>query len=189
VTIETERLILRPFTMRDAPVIQRLLNDPHVSDGLLSVGYPFELPDAEKWLAGRITNRFAITLKGSGKLCGGIGIHTNAKHPRGEMGYWVGRAYWGKGFATESAQALVKYGFEKLNLHRIAAMHFPRNDASRRVLEKIGMKREGLLRQYARKDGRFEDLIVYSVLRGEAEPLPHGRGSVSNVVLRTEPRA
>ena len=169
-TLETERLILRPFTMNDAAVIQRLLNDPQVSDGLLSVSYPFALPDATKWLADRITNRFGITLRDSGELCGGIGIHTNAKHPRGEMGYWLGRAYWGKGYATEAAGALVRYGFECLHLQRIAAMHFPRNTASKKVLEKIGMKREGVLRQYAKKDGRLEDLIVYSVLREEAKP-------------------
>ena len=174
-TLETERLILRPFTMNDAAAIQRLLNDPLVSDGLLSVSYPFALPDAEKWLTDRITNRFAITLRESAQLCGGIGMHTNAKHPRAEMGYWIGRAFWGKGYATEAARELVRYGFESLHLQRIAAMHFPRNKASQRVLEKIGMKREGLLRQYARKNGRFEDLIVYSVLRGEAEP--HGPAS------------
>jgi ribosomal-protein-alanine N-acetyltransferase len=164
-TLETERLILRPFLLCDAQAIQRLLNDPQVSDGLLSVGYPFALPDAERWLTDRIANRFAITLRASGELCGGIGIHTNAKHPRGEIGYWLGRAFWGKGYATEAARSLVRYGFEKLNLQRIAAMHFPRNTASQKVLKKIGMKREGLLRQYARKDGRLEDLIVYSVLR------------------------
>lgn len=171
-TLGTERLILRPFTLHDAPAIQRLLNDPRVSDGLLSVSYPFALPDAEKWLTDRITNRFAITLRGLDELCGGIGIHTNAKHPRGEMGYWLGRAFWGRGYATEAARELVRYGFENLNLQRIAAMHFPRNTASKKVLLKIGMKREGMLRQYARKDGRFEDLIVYSVLRGEAAQ-PH----------------
>src|SRR5258706_15387133 len=105
--LETERLVLRPFTVRDAPAIQRLLNDPLVSDGLLSVSYPFQLPDARNWLANRVTNRFAVILKKSGELCGGIGIHTNAKHPRGEIGYWIGRAYWGRGYATEAAQTVV----------------------------------------------------------------------------------
>ena len=169
--LETARLILRPFTLSDAPVIQRLLNDPQVTDGLLSVSYPFALPDAEKWLADRITNRFAITLCASGELCGGIGIHTNAKHPRGEMGYWLGRTYWGHGYATEAARAVVRYGFENLHLQRVAAMYFPRNVSSQKVLAKIGMKREGVLRNYAKKDGRLEDLIVCSVLRGDAEPL------------------
>ena len=169
-TLETERLILRPFTMRDAPVIQRLLNDPSVSDGLLSIGYPFGMADARKWLARNVTNRFAITIKTSSELCGGIGIHSDARQPRAEMGYWVGRAFWGNGYAAEAAQAIVKFGFEIMGLQRIGAMHFPRNAASQRVLEKIGMKREGLLRQYAKKNGRFEDLIVYSAIRGEAEP-------------------
>ena len=167
-TLETERLILRPFTMRDAPETQRLLNDPWVSDGLLSVGHPFELADARKWLARKVTHRFAIMTKTSSELCGGIGIHSDARQPRAEMGYWIGRIFWGNGYATEAAHALVKFGFESLSLQRIGAMHFPRNAASQRVLEKIGMKREGLLRQYAKKNGRFEDLIVYSVLRGEA---------------------
>jgi len=124
-------LILRPFTMNDAAVIQRLLNDPQVSDGLLSVSYPFALPDATKWLADRITNRFGIALRDSGELCGGIGIHTNRNIAR-RNGLLARARLIGARVTQLKLRCAVRYGFECLHLQRIAAMHFPRNTASKK---------------------------------------------------------
>jgi RimJ/RimL family protein N-acetyltransferase len=81
------------------------------------------------------------------------------------MGFWVGVEHWRQGYATEAAEALLRYGFDTLGLNRIYAHHMVRNPASGRVLEKAGMKREGLLRQRVRKWGVFEDVVLLAILR------------------------
>jgi [ribosomal protein S5]-alanine N-acetyltransferase len=77
----------------------------------------------------------------------------------------VGRDWWGQGYATEAARAVLRYGFEELKLNRIYAHHMTKNPASGRVLEKIGMQREGCLRQMIRKWGVLEDVVLYAILR------------------------
>ena len=89
-------------------------------------------------------------------------------HLQAELGYWIGVPYWGQGFATEAARAVVGYGFEMLGLNRIYAHHMTRNPSSGRVLERIGMRREGVLRERVLKWGRFEDVVIYAVLRSDA---------------------
>ena len=84
-----------------------------------------------------------------------------------ELGYWIGKPYWNSGYATEASRAVLKYGFEVLGLNRIHASHFRRNPASGRIMEKIGMKYEGCLRQHFKKWGKFEDLETYGILRSE----------------------
>jgi RimJ/RimL family protein N-acetyltransferase len=88
----------------------------------------------------------------------------NQRHARAEIGYWTAKSYWGRGFCTEAATAVLEYGFTALSLNRIQASVLPRNPASRRVLEKLGMQCEGLLRQYIRKHEIYEDLWMYSIL-------------------------
>ena len=86
------------------------------------------------------------------------------------MGYWIGTPYWGCGFATEATAAVVRYGFEELQLNRVHAAHFALNPASGRVLEKLGMRREGCRRQHVLKWDRYVDLVLYGLLREEYEP-------------------
>ena len=77
----------------------------------------------------------------------------------------LGRPFWGRGYATEAARAVIEYGFSVLNLHRIYAMHFSRNPASGRVMEKCGMVHEGRFREHVRKWGVFEDVDLRGILR------------------------
>ncbi len=86
------------------------------------------------------------------------------------MGYWLGQPYWNLGYGTEAAAALIEFGFNQLNLNRIYAYHLPRNPASGRIMQKIGMTYEGLLRQAAKKGDTFEDLILYAILREDFLP-------------------
>ena len=120
---------------------------------------------------------FAITRKEDGRLLGAIGLRIEAEDQRAELGYWVGKPYWGQGFCTEAARATVDFGFQRLGLHRIQACHFARNIASGRVLQKIGMAREGRLRQHTRKWDAFEDIEIYGII-AEPSPLPTIRGDV-----------
>jgi len=109
----------------------------------------------------------AIVAREGEALCGSVGLKLDEKHASGELGYFVGVPYWGRGYGTEAAAALVGYGFEALGLHRVHAGHFAGNEASGRVLQKLGMKREGLLREHLLKDGAFVDIVVYGILARE----------------------
>jgi [ribosomal protein S5]-alanine N-acetyltransferase len=89
------------------------------------------------------------------------------EYGRAEMGYWIGRPYWGRGYCTEAARELLRYGFENLGLARIFACHFKENEASGRVMRKLGMTREGDLRHHVIKWGVPQDLVLYGILRSE----------------------
>ena len=175
-TIKTERLVLRPFSLDDAPELQRLIGDRDVASTTAAIPHPYEDGMAEEWIGrrqesfekGEMVN-FAITHRQDGFLIGGIGLVIDKQSERAEIGYWIGKPYWGHGYGTESAQAVLSYGFEALGLNRIHAGHFRRNPASGKVLQKIGMKREGCQRQHFKKWGNFEDIERYGILRSEYE--------------------
>jgi acetylornithine deacetylase/succinyl-diaminopimelate desuccinylase-like protein len=88
-------------------------------------------------------------------------------HDRAEIGYWIGKPYWGRGYATEAAAAVLSYGFGALNLHRMHAYHYSRNPASGRVLQKIGMSHEGRAPGHIKKWGTHEDCELYGILRAD----------------------
>ena len=176
-TIETERLILRPYRMEDAAELQRLIGERDVVTTMTNVPHPYEDGMAEEWIGGRQesfekgkTVDFAITHRQEGFFIGGISLmKIDQQSERAEIGYWIGKPYWRKGYGTEAAQAIVKYGFETLGLNRINGRHFGNNPASGRTLQKIGMKHEGCQRQAYKKWGKFEDFELYGILRSEYE--------------------
>ena len=105
-----------------------------------------------------------MTLGADGTLIGTVGLALVMEDRRAELGYWIGVPWWNRGFATEAARAVVDFGFGSLGLHRIMARHLARNPSSGRVMEKLGMTKEGMLRHHVLKWGEFEDLVVYAVL-------------------------
>ncbi len=175
-TLQTERLILRPFTLADAPDVQCLAGDRAIASTTGNIAHPYEDGMAEQWISGQ-AERFrngeavelAVTMRAEGCLIGAIGLHIHAEASRAELGYWIGKPYWGQGYATEAAQAVVQYGFEELGLNRICACHFGSNPASGRVMQKIGMAYEGCRRQHFCKWEVFEDCVDYAILRSEYE--------------------
>lgn len=175
--LRASRLALRGFRMADAPVVVALAGDTEVARNTLNIPHPYERGDAEAWIAShpdqlerRQAVTYAVTVARDEQLVGAVGLIIDTDHERAELGYWIGRPYWGNGYATEAARALVNWGFETLQLHRIHASHFPRNPASGRVLEKLGMRAEGTLRQHVSKWDEFLDLSVYGLLRSEHQP-------------------
>ena len=98
---------------------------------------------------------------------GSISLRLNIPNRRAELGYWIGVPYWNRGYATEAGKALVDYGFDELGLNRIEAHCMARNPASGRVLEKLRMKPEGILRQHMVKSSVPEDIVLYAVLTSE----------------------
>ncbi len=168
-TLTTARLVLRPFHPTDAADVQRLANDREVAAGTLRLPHPYPDGLAEAWIATHdddwrrgLAARFAITRDGG--LLGAIGLELTPEHDQGELGYWLGRAHWGRGYATEAAQAVVAFGFRQLHLRRIQAHHFVRNPASGRVLLKAGLGSEGVRRGAFVKEGLAEDVVVYARL-------------------------
>jgi ribosomal-protein-alanine N-acetyltransferase len=168
--LKTKRLILRRLTEADIPELVPLIGAREVAATTLRIPHPYEEKHAREFLASVAKEnelRLAIMLQKDGKLCGGIGLHPEMEHNRAELGYWIGVPYWGNGYATEAARAVVRYGFEQLKMNRIFASHFKGNLASQNVLRKIGMKHEGCMRQHIFKWGKFIDSEIYSILRAE----------------------
>lgn len=177
--IETERLILREVTNEDAEnmltylsdieVVRHMGLDPFqsIEDALDEIGWYQSIYE------NNIGIRWGITLKDSGKVIGSCGfLNRMAKHYRAEVGFELSRDFWGKGIASEALEGVISYGFKHLQLERIEALIDPANMASQKLVEKHGFLKEGLLRHYEYTCGKFDDLYMYSLLKGD---LPKGR--------------
>ena len=174
-TLRTARLVLGAFEPGDAVELQRLAGEREIADTTLTIPHPYAMDHALAWIGnqrkesarGRAEN-FAIRLSTGSSLIGSVGLRDiDAEHLQAELGFWVGREWWGHGYAREAAAAVVRFGFDTLGLNRICAHHMLRNPAAGKVLRHIGMQREGLLRQRVRKWGIHEDVVVYAILRDD----------------------
>ncbi len=191
----TPRLCLRPFSAADAARVQELAGDGRIAATTLHVPHPYPEGAAEEWIDGHAIAaamgkswEFAITLTGTrtpgrerdvgdtGHVIGTVGIFSDGDRnaERAQIGYWIGVPYWGKGFATEAAHAALRFGFMKLKFNRVFARHFAINPASGRVMRKLGMTQEGVLREHEVKSGVFLDVAVYGLLRREWQAKERG---------------
>ncbi|MGH7605224.1 MAG: GNAT family N-acetyltransferase [Gemmatimonadaceae bacterium] len=183
-TLTTDRLTLRPFKTDDAWDVERLAGVKEIADTTLNIPHPYPVGAAARWIESHRKAweegagvAFAIVDTATGKLLGAISLMAIDKtHRRGELGYWVARENWNKGFATEACLRLLAFGFDDLSLHRIEARHFLRNPASGRVIRKLGMQKEGVQRDWAIKWDRYETLEVYSILEPEWRAVQANRG-------------
>lgn len=179
--IRTERLILRWFQRSDAEAFAALAGDRAISDTMISVPHPLPAGFALDWVTADTPNRFAVCEAASGALAGAIELReVDPEHYQAELSFWIGRPFWGRGFASEAGLAVIRHAFDTLGLNRVYAFHMVRNPASGQVLSKLGMREEGLLRQQVRKWGRFEDVVARAVLRVDLgyDPLPTATGDV-----------
>jgi len=174
--LQTERLALRVYALSDIPALMPLIGAREVAATTLRIPHPYAESDAQDFIAGTQEEfsagsglRLGIVVRESDTLCGGVGLRIEPDHRRAELGYWIGVPYWGKGYATEAARAVVEYGFGTLRLHRIFASHFANNPASARVLRKIGMRHEGSLRARVLKWGEFLDLEMYGMVVSDVD--------------------
>lgn len=170
-TLKTQRLTLRPFHLADAKRVQQLAGDPEIAKTTSNVPHPYKDGMAEDWIskhAEHFQRGFALTLaiENQHDLIGCISLIGDLK-TRAELGYWIGKPYWNQGFCTEAARALAQFGFDQLHLHKIISRHFAINPASGKIMQKLGMKQEGVLREDIFKDGAWHDVIVYGLLRAE----------------------
>ena len=165
---------IRQWREADAADLARLADDRAVWLGLRDLfPHPYGIGDALAFiaLAGRAEPQTFFAIQADGELAGGIGYipRTDVERIGAEVGYWLGRAFWGRGIATAALRLLTAHAFAAdPELRRLWAVPFASNIASSRVLEKAGYTREGTLRQSAMKNGRVLDQWMSSILRDEA---------------------
>ena len=173
--IIAERCTLRRFTYDDVADLVQCVSDPLFARAT---------PEIEATEAGvrayiKMQNRLepfaqdqcfdlAIERKDDGRVLGLLSLVRKA-HGQGEIGYALGLAHRGQGYATEAARALLAYAFTTLGLHRVQATTSPANRGSWQVMERLGMRREGWLREAAFSRGAWADVLIYGLLAGESE--------------------
>jgi RimJ/RimL family protein N-acetyltransferase len=143
----TERLLLRPGWIEDAPALAEAIADKAIVTKLETAPWPYRLHHAQEFLGGTRDPRYPDLLicmrtQGAPRLIGGIGIKRNGDGDA-ELGYWIARPYWGLGFATEAGRAVVRMARGSLKLPKLVAGHLVDNPASGRVLTKLGFKPTG----------------------------------------------
>jgi RimJ/RimL family protein N-acetyltransferase len=160
--IETERLVLRQFTMDDLDELVELRADPEVmryigdqSRDRVAQRLGYYISHYKSHQLGM----WAVIHKGAGAMIGWCGLIFLDETPEVEVGYGVARDYWGQGLMTEAARASLRYGFEKIGLERIVAVAMPENLASRRIMEKLGMRYEKNVHHYG------HELVYYALGR------------------------
>jgi RimJ/RimL family protein N-acetyltransferase len=174
--IVTERLILRPPTLKDAEDIAANADNLDVSRNLALVPYPYTVKDAKDFLKLRRKKakhnpyNFGIILKQSGKLIGMIGFTGLDRFGgKADVGYWLGKKYWGQGIASEALKAIAKFAFSRLKFVRLQADVFVQNRASAKLLRKIGFKKEGRKRKSARSKatGKWHNTYLFGLLKSD----------------------
>ena len=170
--IETPRLTLRPWVFGDVDDVLAYAQDEEWSRFLRILPFPYERSDAEEFVARQVLRdrrthpNWALVFEDS--VIGGVILRLHPEHRLGELGYSIARRVWGRGLATEAASAVIRAAFDAIEeLNRIRAMADARNAASRRVLEKLGMTAEGVLRQNRVERGEALDEAWYGILRSE----------------------
>jgi RimJ/RimL family protein N-acetyltransferase len=184
VILRTPRLVLREFTAEDWSATHAYQQDPRYlryydRDGVSerqaqAFIYSFILWQGE---VPRIRTQLAITLAGSGELIGNVGLRREeADAPMADLGYELSPTHWGRGFATEAARAMVDMGFGTWErLYRIHAHCITENEASARVLTRIGLRHEARLRDHQFFKDRFWDVSLFGLMRDEWTPAAEGR--------------
>ena len=172
VELQTERLLLRPFDFRDVDDVLSYASEPEFGR-YLPVPQPYTRDDAVEFVAHRVlaewSTRPIFAMVFERHVVGGVGLRVYASDERAELGYALAKQHWGKGLTLEAAQTVVGWGFERYTLHKVYARADLRNRQSWRVMEKLGMDREGVLRGHNKLRDEHVDDVYYGVLREEWE--------------------
>ena len=179
--IDTDRLTLRRLAYTDLKDIYDYAKHPEVSKHLIWAAHETELDSIEflNFVLEKYNKNqpapWGIALKKEKKVIGTIGyLDWDKKNAKAELGYVLHCCYWKKGYMTEALKSVVDFGFNKMYLNRIEARTVPENIPSQKLLEKVGFKREGLLREQMLVKNRFRDFYIYSIIKKE---YPEGEGN------------
>lgn len=166
---------LKKWEPADAPSVAKYANDPEIARWLRNVfPHPYTLADAEWYVNDCAQNseerQWVRAIVVNGEAVGSIGVflQNDVSCKNAELGYWLGRPFWGRGIMTAAVRELCGAVFAQYDVARIYAEPFADNAGSRRVLEKAGFSLEGTLRRNVFKNGEFHDSCVYALLRPEA---------------------
>ncbi|CAA9460612.1 MAG: Acetyltransferase, GNAT family [uncultured Rubrobacteraceae bacterium] len=173
-TIETDRLILRKMTPGDADAVFAYASDPEVTRYVIWDAHR-TIEDSRAFLDLTIRGyesgadpAWGIVYKGDHRFVGTCGFTSlEAEHARAEIGYVISREYRGRGLAPEAVRAMIRFGFERMDLNRIEARCIAENTASARVMRKAGMTHEGTLHQREFIKGSYRDMELYAILKSE----------------------
>jgi [ribosomal protein S5]-alanine N-acetyltransferase len=173
-TLTTRRLLLRELDVSDAPDVFIFRSDAYVQRfNDVPMTDVAEARELIEWLKERQAEEkrliWGITLHGKNRVLGMCGFnYWNRDHRRADIGYDLARDYWSQGIMSEALRAMLQFGFEQMNLHRIEAETIVDNTESVRLLERLGFIREGLRREYSwEDDGQFHGSTIYGLLRHE----------------------
>lgn len=170
VTLHTARLTLRPFESSDVDDVFEYARDPEFGR-FVAVPVPYTRADAKQYVAIQLgadwSRLVSLAIARRGSVVGAIDLRIDPAQRHAGMGYSLARPLWGRGLATEAAAAVVALAFHGYGLHKVWARADVRNVGSWRVMEKIGMSREGLLRGHQMVRGEPGDLYSYGILRPE----------------------
>ncbi len=171
--LETERLVLRELDSSDWSAICQFANDESINRYLSFDSMGTER-GAKEYLASasstadaqpRLSYKLGMLIKPLNTLAGSCWLDISQSDGNASIGYFIDKDHWGNGYATEMVQALLRFGFEELQLHRIYASCDAENPASRRILEKVGMRQEGLLKQHCLRNYGWADVCIYGILK------------------------
>lgn len=161
-------LTLRPWREEDAPAIVAACRDPEILRWLPRVPRPYTLEDAQAFILAGPDGPHSFAIDEGGRLAGSIAMRVDEFNASGSLGYWSAPEARGRGVVTRALRLLCRYGFDELGLARLELVTDPSNAASQRVAEKVGFRRECVLRSHMRHpDGRRRDSVMFSLLPGE----------------------
>jgi RimJ/RimL family protein N-acetyltransferase len=162
-------LVLRPWTEDDVPAMVAGCNDPEIAHWIPTIPHPYTTDDALAFIRREVRgDHEAFAIEVDGRVVGGIGLGLNSHGYRGSIGYWVAKHERGHGICTRALRLLARHAIEDLRLQSVQLATDPDNIASQRVAEKVGFRREGVMRAHLRHpDGRIRDSVLFSLLPGE----------------------
>lgn len=172
---ETDRLIIREYHKGDIKDFLRVIRQPEIYPTTYGIPRNYSFLRAKWWMKVIKQNRregtafeYAVIFKATGEYIGNVGlINIDRNHHHGDISYYIDNRHTNCGIATEASEAMLRYGFFDLGFHKINGVCMSVNRASRRVMEKLGMKYEGTLREDLYKDGIYYDLDRLSILKDE----------------------
>jgi RimJ/RimL family protein N-acetyltransferase len=173
VELREDGIVLRAWRLDDAAAVEAACSDPEIARWIPWIPVPYTSEHAEAYLhacaeAGDDRYPLAIAEAESGEVLGSIDLRLNAQGYRGHVGYWVAEPARGRGVCTHALRMLSRWAFDELRLQRMELITDPDNGASQRVAEKVGYRREGVMRAHLRHvDGRVRDSVLFSLLPGE----------------------
>jgi RimJ/RimL family protein N-acetyltransferase len=170
-TIKTEKFILRPFKMIDAPGVAEQANDKELAKYVGTIPHPYRVRDAENWLKKVIAEKYKkepsqvdFCIEIEGRVAGSISLFNINHGHKAEIGYWLGKDFRRGGVMTRAIKEVCEFGFDSLGVKRIYAAPHADNTSSHKVLEKAGFEQEGILKKEAkREDGYMDSYLMARV--------------------------